>query len=343
MRVFCRKTWCFRISLIHDSYGYHNIDTSAIYGPIVTTTNDVWVIDDLPVNPSFQKLLETLYHEKLNLVDFVNKHEEHLNTIAPLTSLSPSPLPKHRCYPSKPAHIHHGGSIKLSPLETRPVSLVSELYFLFRTSSTAFFCCLQTFPKKLRFYLHGLPTTIKSSFEIVGGGNATGYATGTFVEQGMADGRLSIVSKEMIMVFNSIILPISYLFGIDSIAFQVFAPYERPTLTKGYLFPLDKKPTRLSGFHTCVESGWERQHQNGTRIKVLRFLDKIGGGLPGVHYIRDVADADSLISSLEKAKKVVLVGGGYISMEIVATLRMVKSGVYVLQESIGAMKPYLRN
>nr|ADN33718.1 hypothetical protein [Cucumis melo subsp. melo] len=64
-------------------------------------------------------------------------------------------------------------------------------------------------------------------FEIVGGGNATGYATGTFVEQGMADGRLSIVSKE------------------------------------------------------------------------------------------------------EKAKKVVLVGGGYISMEIVATLRMVKSGVYV--------------
>ncbi|XP_050946682.1 monodehydroascorbate reductase 5, chlorplastic-like isoform X3 [Cucumis melo] len=117
----------------------------------------------------------------------------------------------------------------------------------------------------------------------------------------------------MIMVFNSIILPISYLFGTDSIAFQAFAPYERSTLTKGYLFPLDKKPTRLSGFHTCVGSGWERQHQNGTRIKVLRFPDKIGGGLPGVHYIRDVADADSLISSL------------------------------VLQESIGAMKPYLRN
>ncbi|KAL0539762.1 hypothetical protein IC582_023978 [Cucumis melo] len=37
----------------------------------------------------------------------------------------------------------------------------------------------------------------------------------------------------MIMVFNSIILPISYLFGTDSIAFQAFAPYERSTLTKG--------------------------------------------------------------------------------------------------------------
>lgn len=26
---------------------------------------------------------------------------------------------------------------------------------------------------------------------------------------------------------------------------QAHAPYERPALTKGYLFPLDKKPARL--------------------------------------------------------------------------------------------------
>ena len=30
----------------------------------------------------------------------------------------------------------------------------------------------------------------------------------------------------------------------------------------------------------------------------FRFPEKIGGNLPGVHYIRDVADADSLVSSL---------------------------------------------
>lgn len=30
----------------------------------------------------------------------------------------------------------------------------------------------------------------------------------------------------------------------------------------------------------------------------FRFPEKIGGSLPGVHYIRDVADANSLISSL---------------------------------------------
>ncbi|CAL5393208.1 unnamed protein product [Camellia sinensis] len=49
----------------------------------------------------------------------------------------------------------------------------------------------------------------------------------------------------------------------------------------------------------------------------VEFLEKIGRNLPGVHYIRDVADADSLILSL-KAQKVVVVVGGYIGMEIAA-------------------------
>ncbi|KAL3635601.1 Monodehydroascorbate reductase, chloroplastic/mitochondrial [Castilleja foliolosa] len=171
-------------------------------------------------------------------------------------------------------------------------------------------------------------------FVIVGGGNAAGYAARTFVEHGLADGKLCIVSKEP------------------------YAPYERPALTKGYLFPLDKKPARLPGFHTCVGSGGERQtpewykekgiemlHEDpvadvdiekqtlktnsgkllkygsliiATGCTSSRFPDKIGGNLAGVHYVRDVADANSLISSLEKAKKVVVVGGGYIGMEVAA-------------------------
>ncbi|PQM41828.1 monodehydroascorbate reductase 5 mitochondrial [Prunus yedoensis var. nudiflora] len=137
------------------------------------------------------------------------------------------------------------------------------------------------------FRLHLSPMRTGSEFVIVGGGNAAGYAARTFVEHGMADGRLAIVSKE------------------------AHAPYERPALTKGYLFPLDKKPARLPGFHTCVGSGGERQTPDW-------LPEKIGGNLPGVHYIRDVADADALISSLEKARKVVVVGGGYIGMEVAA-------------------------
>ncbi|WOL13696.1 monodehydroascorbate reductase 5, mitochondrial [Canna indica] len=171
-------------------------------------------------------------------------------------------------------------------------------------------------------------------YVIVGGGNAAGYAARTFVEHGMADGRLCIVSKEAV------------------------APYERPALTKGYLFPLDKKPARLPGFHTCVGSGGDKQNSEwytehgievlyedpvvaldienqtlttltgkilkygsliiSTGCTTIRLPENIGGFLPGVHYIRDVADADSLVSSLVKAKKVVVIGGGYIGMEVAA-------------------------
>lgn len=171
-------------------------------------------------------------------------------------------------------------------------------------------------------------------FVIVGGGNAAGYAARKFVEHGMADGRLCIVCKEAV------------------------APYERPALTKGYLFPLDKKPARLPGFHTCVGSGGERQSsewykEHGIEVifgdpvisfdknaqtlrtdtgKLLKYGSLIiatgctaarlpetkGGSLPGVHYIRDVSDADTLISSLEKSKKAVVIGGGYIGMEVAA-------------------------
>ncbi|KAH9719414.1 Monodehydroascorbate reductase [Citrus sinensis] len=147
-------------------------------------------------------------------------------------------------------------------------------------------------------------------FVIVGGGNAAGYAARTFVEHGMADGRLCIVSKE------------------------AYAPYERPALTKGYLFPLDKKPARLPMIYQDPVTSIDIEKQTlttnsgkllkygslivATGCTASRFPDKIGGNLPGVHYIRDVADADALISSLEKAKKVVVVGGGYIGMEVAA-------------------------
>ncbi|XP_077245471.1 monodehydroascorbate reductase 6 isoform X2 [Tasmannia lanceolata] len=262
----------------------------------------------------------------------------------------------------------------------------SSLKHMSRSSSITF----NTFQRRSFVASSSAFANDNREYVIVGGGNAAGYAARIFVEQGMADGRLCIVSKEAV------------------------APYERPTLTKGYLFPLDKKPARLPGFHTCVGSGWERQTPDwykdhgievlyedpvtdidvqtqtlttsaGCLLKygsliiatgcsavrgtvncsqiplrgschissistsfaqmvlieqnlkgngecfiyfdqvgklssatVWKFPEKIGGNLPGVHYIRDVADADSLISSLGRGGKVVIIGGGYIGMEVAA-------------------------
>eukprot|EP00850_Spirogloea_muscicola_P018975 SM000180S03500 [mRNA] locus=s180:117359:122046:+ [translate_table: standard] len=169
-------------------------------------------------------------------------------------------------------------------------------------------------------------------YVIVGGGNAAGYAAKAFVEQGHAEGKLCIVTADKV------------------------APYERPTLTKGYLFPLDAKPPRLPGFHTSVGGGGERQtpewyQQKGIEVlysttitgldtgsrtlktssgdevayknlviatgsTAIRLPEKIGGHLPGVHVIRSVEDADGLVEAFQNAKAAVIVGGGYIGEEV---------------------------
>ena len=51
-----------------------------------------------------------------------------------------------------------------------------------------------------------------------------------------------------------------------------------------------------------------------TGYTASRFSEKISDTLPSVHNIFDIADVDSLVSSLAKAQKVVAVGGGYIGM-----------------------------
>ncbi|KAI3995096.1 hypothetical protein MKX01_031898, partial [Papaver californicum] len=70
-------------------------------------------------------------------------------------------------------------------------------------------------------------------YVIVGGGVSAGYAAKEFAAQGLNAGELAIISKEAV------------------------APYERPALSKAYLFP--ESPARLPGFHVCVGSGGERQ------------------------------------------------------------------------------------
>lgn len=175
---------------------------------------------------------------------------------------------------------------------------------------------------------------LSKEYVIVGGGNAAGYAVRAFTEHGVEGSKICLVSKEKV------------------------PPYERPALTKAYLFPLDKSPARLPGFHTCVGTGNPRQTaewykdkgievlydvavtgldantktlstSSGSSIQynnliiatgatAARLPKAIGGELQGVQYIRDVADADALVEALQKCKKLVVIGGGYIGMEVAA-------------------------
>ncbi|MED6185919.1 hypothetical protein PIB30_061804 [Stylosanthes scabra] len=177
-------------------------------------------------------------------------------------------------------------------------------------------------------------------YVILGGGVAAGYAAREFSKQGLNAGELAIISKEAV------------------------APYERPALSKGFLFP--ESPARLPGFHVCVGSGGERlapewyQEQgielilsteivkadlaakslssaNGETIEyqtliiatcseVIRLTDfgVEGADSKNIFYLREIDDAEKLYEAIKEKNngKAVIVGGGYIGLELSAVLRL---------------------
>ncbi|XP_074311967.1 monodehydroascorbate reductase [Silene latifolia] len=175
---------------------------------------------------------------------------------------------------------------------------------------------------------------------ILGGGVAGGYAAREFVKQGIQPGELAIISAEAV------------------------APYERPALSKAYLFP--EGTARLPGFHVCVGSGGERllpewYKENGIELilktsiagadlssktltsaagekfkydtliiatgsSVIRLTDfgVQGADSKNIFYLREIEDADTLVEAIKAKKngKAVIVGGGYIGLELSAALKI---------------------
>ncbi len=56
-----------------------------------------------------------------------------------------------------------------------------------------------------------------------------------------------------------------------------------------------------------------------------------GNGLEGIHYLRTVEDVDSIKVSLKNCRKAVIIGGGYIGLEMAASLKKAGVDVTVLE------------
>uniref|UniRef100_A0ACD5ZP00 Uncharacterized protein n=1 Tax=Avena sativa TaxID=4498 RepID=A0ACD5ZP00_AVESA len=175
---------------------------------------------------------------------------------------------------------------------------------------------------------------------VILGGGVAGYAAKEFANQGVQPGELAIISKESV------------------------APYERPALSKGYLFP--QNAARLPGFHTCVGSGGEKllpEWYTEKGIELILSTDIVkadlasktltsaagatftydtlliatgsstikltdfgveGAEANNILYLRDIEDADKLVAAMQAKKdgKAVVVGGGYIGLELSAALKI---------------------
>jgi 3-phenylpropionate/trans-cinnamate dioxygenase ferredoxin reductase subunit len=176
--------------------------------------------------------------------------------------------------------------------------------------------------------------TPQEPFVIVGGGLAGAKAAETLRAEGF-DGRVVLVAGEPEL------------------------PYERPPLSKGYLLgTADRESPRVRAADWYGEQGVElRAGVRATRLdpaahrltldtgeklpyaKLLlatgssaRRLPVPGGDLDGVRYLRTLADADRLLADFTGGgRRVVIVGAGWIGLEVAAAARHHGNDVTIIE------------
>jgi 3-phenylpropionate/trans-cinnamate dioxygenase ferredoxin reductase component len=145
-----------------------------------------------------------------------------------------------------------------------------------------------------------------------------------------------------------------YAGALVMIGDEPFPPYQRPPLSKAYLsgalererlflkpdaFYTEAKCELILGVRAKAIDRAKRSvaladgrslnydkllFATGSRVRRIGIA---GADLAGIHYLRDIADVDSLRPYLAKGKRLAVVGGGYIGLEVAAVA--IKHGVEV--------------
>jgi 3-phenylpropionate/trans-cinnamate dioxygenase ferredoxin reductase subunit len=176
-------------------------------------------------------------------------------------------------------------------------------------------------------------TVMVATIVIVGGGQAGAQAVDTLRREGFS-GRLVLIGEEGML------------------------PYQRPPLSKKFLageMQAERLLFRHRGFYdehgvelilgmraARIETAARRVAlSNGEEIAydrlllcsgaVPRRMTCPGSDLAGVHYLRNIADAAAIHAGLKPGARVIIVGGGYIGLEIAATARKMGCAVLVLE------------
>lgn len=135
-------------------------------------------------------------------------------------------------------------------------------------------------------------------------------------------------------------------------------PYQRPPLSKGYLsgeMALERTWLRSEGYYQKhgidVRRGARARRilrparalvlEDGSRVDydvlvlctgtAARRLPVPGVDLPGVFYLRTLADSDALKAAIRQGMRAVIIGGGYIGLEVAASLAKLGAAVTVIE------------
>ena len=172
-----------------------------------------------------------------------------------------------------------------------------------------------------------------SRIVVIGGGHAAGQAVASLRQDGF-DGEIDVVGDEPHL------------------------PYQRPPLSKQYLsgeHGLDKVHLRAASFYNerniALHLDVRAEHidpvshtvslSNGKTLSYDKLLLATGGrarrleipghDLPGIYYLRSLADVDAIRAAFAPGKRMVIAGGGYVGLEVAAVALTTGLNVTVIE------------
>jgi 3-phenylpropionate/trans-cinnamate dioxygenase ferredoxin reductase component len=126
---------------------------------------------------------------------------------------------------------------------------------------------------------------------------------------------------------------------------EAYPPYQRPPLSKAYLLGTFERPRLFlkadayyaeAGCELLLNTSVKAIHRAERRVELsdgrklpydklllatgarVRKLRCPGADLPGIHYLKTIADVDGLQAVFQAGKRIAIVGGGYIGLEVAA-------------------------
>ena len=156
-------------------------------------------------------------------------------------------------------------------------------------------------------------------FVIVGAGHAAGQAAASLRQDGF-EGEICIIGSEPHLPYQRPPLSKQYLLGEHGLERGVYLRPEKFYVDKNVEVRTGVTVTAIDigGKTVTTDAGdvisWDKLLiSTGSRPRILNIP---GSDLKGIYYLRTIDDVDRIREAMETASNVVIVGGGYIGLEV---------------------------
>jgi len=172
-----------------------------------------------------------------------------------------------------------------------------------------------------------------SSVIIIGAGHAAGQVAASLRQDGH-EGPITMLGDEPFIPYQRPPLSKQYLSGeqaIDRVYLRPQKFYDDKNITVKTGVTVARIDRSSKTVHTTAGESFSYDDlviATGSRARKLSIE---GSNLGGIHYLRTVADVDAIRSEMGAGKKLVIVGGGYIGLEVAAVAATSGMEVHVIE------------